>query len=55
MAFAIKGLPKAAAAFKSNFGVHGPIVFKVYLQVAYVIDLLHGSGNQRPNKGHSSL
>ena len=34
MAFAIKGQTKAAAAFKGNFGVYGPILFKVCMQVA---------------------
>ena len=35
MAFAIKGQTKAAAAFKGNFGVYGPILFKLCVQVAY--------------------
>ena len=35
MAFAIKGQTKAAAAFKGNFGVYGPILFKLWVQVAY--------------------
>ena len=35
MAFAIKGQTKAAAAFKGNFGVYGPILFKLCMQVAY--------------------
>ena len=35
MAFAIKGQTKAAAAFKGNFGVYGPILFKICIQVAY--------------------
>ena len=36
MAFAIKGQTKAAAAFKGNFGVYGPILFKLCMQVAYL-------------------
>ena len=28
-------LTKATAAFKCNFGVYGPILFKLYMQVAY--------------------
>ena len=32
--FAIQGKTKAAAAFKGNFGVYGPILFKVCMQVA---------------------
>ena len=35
MAFTIKGQTKAAAAFKGNFGVYGPIFFKLRLQPAY--------------------
>ena len=35
MAFAIKGQTKAAAAFNGNFGVYGPILFKLCVQVAY--------------------
>ena len=35
MAFAIKGQTKAAAAFKGNFGVYGPILLKLCVQVAY--------------------
>ena len=35
MAFAIKGQTKATAAFKDNFGVYGPILFKVCVKVAY--------------------
>ena len=35
MAFAIKGQTKATAAFKGNFGVYGPILFKLCMQVAY--------------------
>ena len=35
MAFAIKGQTKAAAAFKGNFGIYGPILFKLCIQVAY--------------------
>ena len=35
MAFDIKGQTKAAAAFKGNFGVYGPILFKLCMQVAY--------------------
>ena len=34
MAFTIKGQTKAAMAFKGNFGVYGPILFKVCMQVA---------------------
>ena len=34
MAFKIKGQTKAAMAFKGNFGVYGPILFKVGMQVA---------------------
>ena len=33
--FPIKGQTKAAAAFKGNFGVYGPILFKFCMQVAY--------------------
>ena len=35
MAFAIKGQTKAAAAFKANFGVYGPILFKLCVEVTY--------------------
>ena len=35
MAFEIKGQSKAAAAFKDNFGVYGPILLKLCVQVAY--------------------
>ena len=35
MAYAIKGQLKAATAFKGNFGVYGPILFKLTMQVAY--------------------
>jgi hypothetical protein len=35
MAFAIKGQAKAAAAFKGNFAIYGPIFFKLCVQVAY--------------------
>ena len=35
MAFTIKGQTKAAVAFKGNFGVYGPILFKVCIQIAY--------------------
>ena len=35
MAFAIKGQTKAAVAFKGNFGIYGPILFKLCIQVAY--------------------
>ena len=35
MAFAIKGQTKAAVAFKCNFGVYEPILFKLCMQVAY--------------------
>ena len=35
MAFAIKGQTKAAVAFKGNFGVYGPILFELCMQVAY--------------------
>ena len=35
MAFAIKGQTKAAAASNGNFGVYGPILFKLCVQVAY--------------------
>ena len=35
MAFAIKGQTKAATAFKGNFGIYGPILFRLYVQVAY--------------------
>ena len=35
MAFKIKGQTKAATAFKGNFGVYEPILFKVCMQVAY--------------------
>ena len=35
MAFTIKGQTKAATAFKGNFGVYGPILFKVCMQVVY--------------------
>ncbi len=34
VAFTIKGQTKAAATFKGNFGVYGPILFKVCMQVA---------------------
>ena len=34
VAFTIKGQTKAAMAFKGNFGVYGPILFKVCMQVA---------------------
>ena len=40
MAFAIKGQTKAAAAFKGNFGVYGPILFKFCMQVAHWPPLL---------------
>ena len=36
MAFATKGQTKAAAAFKGNFGIYGPILFKLCVQVAYL-------------------
>ena len=32
MAFAIKGQTKAAAAFKGNFAIYGPILFKLCVQ-----------------------
>ena len=35
MAFTNKGQIKAAATFKGNFGVYGPILFKLCMQVAY--------------------
>ena len=35
MAFAIKGQTKVAAAFKGNFDVYGPILFKLCVEVAY--------------------
>ena len=35
MAFAIKGQTKATAAFKGNFAIYGPILFKLCVQVAY--------------------
>ena len=35
MAFTIKGQTKAATAFKGNFCVYGPILFKLCMQVAY--------------------
>ena len=35
MAFTNKGQTKAAATFKGNFGVYGPILFKVCVKVAY--------------------
>ena len=35
MTFAIKGQTKAAAAFKGNFGIYGPILFKLWVEVAY--------------------
>ncbi len=35
MAFAIKGQTKAAVAFKGNFGISGPILFKLCMEVAY--------------------
>ena len=35
MAFTIKGQTKATAAFKGNFAIHGPILFKLCVQVAY--------------------
>ena len=35
MAFALKGQTKAEAAFKGNFGVYGPILFKLCVEVAY--------------------
>ena len=35
MAYAIKGQLKAATAFKGNFGVYGPIFFKLCMHVAY--------------------
>ena len=35
MAFAIKGQTKAAVAFKGNFAIYGPILFKLCVQVAY--------------------
>ena len=35
MAFTIKGQTKAEATFKDNFGVYGPILFKLCMQVAY--------------------
>ena len=37
MAFAIKGQTKASAAFKGNFGIYGPILFKLCVQVAYLL------------------
>ena len=38
MVFAIKGQTKAAAGFKGNFGVYGPILFK--LAAAFVWPLI---------------
>ena len=35
MVFAIKGQTKVAAAFTGNFGVYGPILFKLCVEVAY--------------------
>ena len=35
MAFAIKGQTKAAVAIKGNFGVFGPILFKLCVHIAY--------------------
>ena len=35
MAFEIKGQTKAAAAFKGNFGIYGPILFKLCVEVAF--------------------
>ena len=35
MAFTNKGQTKAAVTFKGNFGVYGPILFKLSMQVAY--------------------
>ena len=35
MAFTNKGQTKAAATFRGNFGVNGPILFKVCIQIAY--------------------
>ena len=34
MAYTNKGQTKAAATFKGNFGVYGPILFKVCMHVA---------------------
>ena len=35
MAFTIKGQTKAATTFKGNYGIYGPILFKLCIQVAY--------------------
>ena len=35
MAFTIKGQTKAAVAFKGKFGIYGPILFKLCVEVAY--------------------
>ena len=35
MAFTIKGQTKVKAAFKDNYGVYGPILFKLCMHVAY--------------------
>ena len=35
MTFTIKGQTKDAAAFKGNFGVYGPISFRLCMEVAY--------------------
>ncbi len=35
MAFTIKGQTKAATAFKDNFSVYGPILFKLCMQITY--------------------
>ena len=35
MVFAIKGQTKATAAFKGNFAIYGPILFKLCMEVAY--------------------
>ena len=40
MAFAIKGQAKAAAAFKGDFAIYGPILFKLCKQVAYSPQLM---------------
>ena len=42
MAFTFKGQTKAAVAFKGNFGVDVPILFKLYMQVAYWPPLIIG-------------
>ena len=35
MAFAIKDQTKATAAFKGNFAIYGPNLFKLCMEVAY--------------------